>query len=91
MRLRDLLVGNLGVVVNGRSLGDQGEPVEEGVEEANDGEADCYISDGARVTPRLDLHMAQERPSMAVTRRHQWKSGRQLTGMRSSELLHCRP
>lgn len=41
MRLRDLLVGNLGVVVDGRSLGDQGEPVEKGEEETNDRESDC--------------------------------------------------
>jgi hypothetical protein len=41
VRLRDLLVGGLGVIIDGRSLGDEGESVEEGVEETDDGESDC--------------------------------------------------
>lgn len=40
----ELLVGDLGVIVDGVSLGHQAELVTEGVEESNDGEGDWDIS-----------------------------------------------
>ena len=80
-------MASLWVVIDSVTLRHERELVHDGVEESKDGEAN-YRS--ARVPHQRfgDLHMAQASPPIAVTRLHQWKSGRQFSGMRERSFPH---